>query len=174
MLESDMPNYALKQCEVYMQFGLAAEKSQCLEMDAGNLILAWITLFIPTERLDRNTAEWFQQILDDVNRRTLGNLLRLVKTMGTVDQSIQDSLEVALKKRNYLMHRFFSAHNFAIYSDEGRHEMVKELQEIQAIFDYTSSVLKAMARALDGLSGRESPSPKLLEKLVSEGKQLAI
>jgi hypothetical protein len=58
-------------------------------------------------------------VLDDLNSRTLGALLKIVKNIASLDAETDARLKDALKRRNYLMHHFFPTHNFAIYSAEG-------------------------------------------------------
>jgi hypothetical protein len=159
---------------VYAEFGFAAEKAQCLELDAGNVILAHLQFWRGNRDVDEETREWFRQLASDMNRRTLGNLLKHRKGLATYDENILDAIDAALEKRNYLVHRFFPSHNFAIFSVEGRQEMVEELQEIQRQFDRATMMLNGIAGTLDKAAGKEPLSQELLEQLVADGKSIAI
>ena len=92
------------QLEVYTQFGIAAEMAQCLEIDASNLALAYLAAFVNTDEITSEPAEWFRAINEDLNRKTLGQLLRAVKRFATYGDEILETMDEALIKRNYLMH----------------------------------------------------------------------
>jgi hypothetical protein len=159
---------------VYAEFGFAAEKAQCLELDAGNVILSILHFWRGNEELDEASQEWFGHLLADMNRRTLGTLFRHLKGLATYDGSILDAIDTALEKRNHLMHRFFPSHNFAIFSDAGRLAMIDELHEIQRELDHASIILNLVAGNMDKARGKQAPSPEFLEQLRTDGKRLAI
>lgn len=162
------------QYELYAQFGIASEKAQCLEMDAGNALLSYVTMFIPNEKIDAEISEWFRHLVEDVNRRTLGNLLTKVRDMGILDQFILDAVNDALERRNYLMHRFFPAHNFAIFSAEGRRTMTAELRDIQQKLDRARIMLMGMASTMEQFAGREARTQEFLDRLGADGKRVGI
>ena len=101
--------------ELYAEFGMAAEKAQVLEVEAGNVGLAFLAIFVkPGERITEERREFFRQIVEDANRQNLGKLLRVVKSIGTYSNSMITTIDKALERRNYLTHHFFRTHNFAI------------------------------------------------------------
>src|SRR6202011_5437298 len=108
------------QLEVYTQFGIAAEMAQVLEVDAGNVALAVVALFTDVDKITPEQTEWFRTLIEDLSTRTLGRLLRSDKNLVTCDDNFVETVDEALIKRNYLMHRFFPYHNFALFSAEGR------------------------------------------------------
>lgn len=79
----------------------------------------FVAAFVNTDQITSEEQEMFRGLVDDVNRKTLGALLKAVKRLGTLDQSILEAVDDALERRNYLSHGFFRSHNFAILS-EGR------------------------------------------------------
>ena len=100
-----IPDIPADQLDVYTQFGIAAEMAQCV-VDASNLALAYIAAFVNTDEITPELAEWFLAIEEDLNRKTLGQLLRSVKQFATYGDEILETMDEALIKRNYLMHRF--------------------------------------------------------------------
>jgi len=158
-----------------MEFGITAEKAQVLEFEAGNVALAFITChFLKPDQITDEQREMLQGVMNDVNRKTLGTLLKQIKTTATFDQTILDTVDAALERRNYLMHKFFRSHNFAIFSEEGRTAMIQELKDIQKQLDLAHAMLSAVTSSLDALAGRSGMAEKLVEQLVAEGKRVAI
>src|ERR1700730_14095644 len=90
----------------------------------------------------------------DLNRKTLGQLLGAVKRFATYGDEILETMDEALIKRNYLMHRFFPYHNFALFSAEGRREMLAELDEIQQKLNLAHVMLSTLCDGLHHIAGR--------------------
>ena len=163
------------QLEVYTQFGIAAEMAQCLEIDASNLALAYIAAFVNTDEITSELAEWFRAINQDLNRKTLGQLLRAVKRFATYGDEILETMDEALIKRNYLMHRFFPFHNFALFSVEGRKEMIAELDEIQKKLTAAHWMLIAMGDGLLAVTGKSLGDQEgLRERLLARGRRVEL
>ena len=163
------------QLEVYTQFGIAAEMAQCLEIDASNLALDYIAAFVNTDEITSELAEWFRAINEDLNRKTLGQLLRAVKRFATYGDEILETMDEALIKRNYLMHRFFPFHNFALFSVEGRKEMIAELDEIQKKLTAAHWMLIAMGDGLLAVTGKSLGDQEgLRERLLARGRRVEL
>ena len=163
------------QLEVYTQFGIAAEMAQCLEIDASNLALDYIAAFVNTDEITSELAEWFRAINEDLNRKTLGQLLRAVKRFATYGDKILETMDEALIKRNYLMHRFFPFHNFALFSVEGRKEMIAELHEIQKKLTAAHWMLTAMGDGLLAVTGQSRGDQEgLRERLLARGRRVEL
>jgi hypothetical protein len=167
---------AADEYDVYAEFGMTAEKAQSLEVAAGNVALSYLTLFYlyKTNTVSPEVTEMFGGIIDDLNAKTLGRLLRHVKSIGTVDDKILHAVDEALERRNYLIHRFFPTYNFAIFSETGRQEMIDELREIRGKLAFAEGILNAMAENFDTLAGRGGVSEKIAEELRSKGKRVKI
>ena len=116
--------------ELYFKFGLTAEMAQVMEVEAGNFALTFITAWFDPSKITDELREIFRALIDDVNTRTFGNLVRHIRSATQLDDKIIEIVESALEKRNYLIHKFFRSHNFAIHSEEGRKKMRDELDEI--------------------------------------------
>jgi hypothetical protein len=142
-----------------------------LEVEAGNVALSFVALLVGTDQIDDDKRALFSSLERDVNRRTLGNLLRQITGIISFDETIIGIIDVALEKRNYLTHHFFRAHNFAIFSKDGRREMTKELKEIQRTFGTARSYLSAISSLLGKHAGIQEAE---IEQLVERGKSVRI
>jgi hypothetical protein len=161
------------QYELYAEFGMAAEKAQVLEVAAGNVALGFLAMFIKTEQITPEETEMYRAIVDDVNRKTFGALLKHLKSTMNLSDSIINVVDEALERRNYLTHHFFRTHNFALYSEEGRKKMTGELKEIGEKLELAKRTLDAMAELMDQIAGRKA-DVKIAERLVARGKKIDI
>ena len=171
----DISGLPSDQLEVYTQFGIAAEMAQVLEVDAANAALAWLALFTDTDKTTPEQTEWSRSLIEDLTRKTLGSLLRSVKKLVMCDDKIVEIVDEALVKRNYLMHRFFLHHNFALFSAEGRREMLTELDEIQEKLQAAHVMLNVMFDGLHHLAGRTTIQEDVergTERFVARGRRV--
>jgi hypothetical protein len=130
---------------LYEEFGRAAEMAQVMEVEAGNVALVFVTLTVdPQKPITNEQRKFYRAVVDDVDRRTFGNLLKQIRSVVQIDKSIEDIVNDALEKRNYLTHRFFRTHNFAIHSEEGRKAMRAEIDEIHTAFNLAHATLSGM------------------------------
>lgn len=112
--------------ELYAKFGITAEAAQLFEVELGTLILCaraieqgWI--------FEADSAK-ARKLLGDIDRSTLGHLLRSLKKCVELDDALADRFGSALQTRNRLFHRFYESHNFKIQTDEGRDAMIADLE----------------------------------------------
>jgi hypothetical protein len=163
------------QHDLYAEFGVAAEKAQALEIAAGNVALSFLAVWVKKDEITPEVSEFFRSIVDDCNRSTLGKLLKQIKSIGSFDDAIIRAVDEALERRNYLVHKFFRTHNFAISSEDGRREMRTELREIQIKLDYAHALLVGISGVLDQLGELDHSGDKiLLEELQARGKRVDI
>ena len=115
--------------EVYAFFGLAAYCCQLLEQGIVNLLVG-------LRILGKKTPTWgdVRTLYDEVDRKTLGQLLRGVRELAPFDPQLEGELANALKKRNYLLHHFFVQHSESLLSATGQRKMIDELSGIIAMF----------------------------------------
>jgi hypothetical protein len=83
-------------------------------------------------------------------------------------------VDEALDRRNYVTHHFFRTHNFRLYSEEGRKEMLAELKEIRAQLGLAQQMLEAMVALMGQIAGRKPMDMDWLQKLQSRGKKVDI
>ena len=165
---------AQDELELYAEYGITAEKAQVLEVEAGNVALAFLALFVNTDRISPEEREMYRGIVDDVNRKTLGALLKSIRTLARFDDALLKIVDEALERRNYLAHRFFPTHNFAIFSDAGRQEMIAELRDIQMKLDRAHAALSAISSALLKFRGGVPSPDEFAKKRMTEGKRLRL
>lgn len=148
--------------QVYTKYGQIAEKAQVLETEVGNVVLAFFALFVGTKDLSEEKKGFYSHLLKEVNRQTLGRLLSHIKTIVEFDAKTFEIVDTALEKRNYFTHHFFRTHNFAIYSEAGRSELLRELTAIGEHFDLAHTCLSAITGLLMKISGIASPDPSAM------------
>lgn len=160
--------------ELYAQFGIAAEKAQTLETAAANFVLTYLGLLFEPGKITPDQREFLRSIVDDINHKTLGSILKNLKELATFDQTFIATVEEALERRNYLTHHFFRSHNFAIYSEEGRRVMIEELRNIQEEFCRAVAMLSAASGSLQGFTELPRVTEEQIQKLVAEGRRIEI
>ena len=157
-----------------MEFGQAAEMAQVMEMAAGNLALAYVSLAFDPATITDEERQIFKDVINDVNSRTLGNLLKQISKICSVSEGIESSIKEALKKRNYLIHNFFRTHNFAINSQEGRETMIAELRDIFKALNRANSILSGMTHTLNEIFNRPNITEEEAKEFENNGKRLGI
>ena len=135
--------------ELYCKYGRTAEMAQVMEFEAGNFVLACISVMFDPKTITDEQRRMFRSVIDDVDRRTFGNLLNQIRNTATISEEIEKTVTEALEKRNYLTHKFFKAHNFAINSEEGRKAMNAELDDIYRALNLAHAVLSGMTHTLN-------------------------
>lgn len=119
--------------DVYRKFGEAAEAAQLLETDLGTMLLFFGVvdegLISPALEVDSKAAT---DLLERINRQTLGQLLRNSKRHTDALNELEPLLVGALEERNRLAHSFYRQHNLRRNSDAGRAIMLKDLAFIHA------------------------------------------
>ncbi len=114
--------------DVYRKYGETAEAAQLLETELGNILLFCES--VDQGLIERTDSKLAKEILDKINRSTLGRLLKsLEKKLGGAD-SVLNLFREALAERNRLAHSFYREHNFRRNSDRGCSIMLKDLEEI--------------------------------------------
>lgn len=114
--------------DVYAKFGEVAEAAQLLETQLGNMLLA---RGVEEEDLIANQRpERAAVLLREVNRKTLGGLLRSPGLATLSAAGLEELFAEALKERNRLNHSFYREHNFRRNSANGRAEMLDDLDRI--------------------------------------------
>lgn len=160
--------------QLYTKFGRTAEMAQSLEVEAGNVFLGIVAIWVKTDEITDEQRAFHRDLVNDLNRRTLGDLLRHMRPLIAHDESVVSGIDTALERRNYLMHGFFRTHNFRIFSEEGRGIMSRELDEIYRSLAFARASLGAFTLMLEKLAGREGKSEKLAEQFLAQGKRIEI
>lgn len=112
--------------DIYRKFGETSEAAQLLETELGNkLLIIYGTEENLFEQPDPSKA---QEIYDQINRHTLGQLIKKIHQKDKSTTDVAALLTEALKLRNHLAHSFYLRHNLRRNSQEGRTLMMHDLE----------------------------------------------
>ncbi len=143
--------------ELYAKYGIAAEAAQLFETELGTLLLCVRGLengwhIVPDEVKAR-------KVLDAIDRSTLGRLLNSLKRHITIEESLEKCFLSGLQARNQLMHGFFEKHNFKIQSEDGRKEMIANLEnlygELFKAWQYAGKLTMSISAAMHNDSHKD-------------------
>lgn len=114
--------------ELYAKFGITAEAAQLFETELGTLLLCVRGLesgwhVVPDMESTRD-------LLCEIDRSTLGGVLTKLKRYVEFDDDLSVRFASALAARNRLNHGFYERHSFKIQTDEGRDEMMADLEAL--------------------------------------------
>ena len=139
--------------DVYRKFGETSEAAQLLETELGTMLL--MVGCIEADLLENPDAKRATEIYKQINRHTLGQMIKKLGHKTTSIAHLEDVLAEALRVRNRLAHSFYLRHNLRRNSDDGRETMMKDLESMH------EKILKAY-KAVMLLSGVD------LDKVVAE------
>lgn len=114
--------------DVYRKFGEASEAAQILETELGTLLLEH--KLIEADLFEKPDSDRATAIYDQINKQTLGQLIRSLGHVSDLDFDVDQVLSDALVARNRLAHSFYLKHNLRINSEEGRDVMMRDLDVI--------------------------------------------
>ncbi len=160
--------------QLYAEFGIAAEKAQVLELEAGNVVLLFIALTVDPKTITPADKAAYRKLADEVDRKTLGSLLRQIRKIIEFDSSSEKVISEALRKRNYLVHGFFKTHNFAIFNESGRIKMREELNDISKHLDIAHMHLSVISQLLEKISGRDDCTEENAKRFKELGQSVKI
>lgn len=115
--------------EIYRKFGEASEAAQLLETELGTLVIEAQCRESENGPL---ALDCNPQAIDQVNRSTLGQLIRRAAHYSTSLEELEEILASALNERNRLAHHFYREHNIRRNSEEGRAKMLVDLELIHS------------------------------------------
>jgi hypothetical protein len=112
-----------EQCrEVYARFGLAVYMANVLEHGLVNLVV--ISKKAQGQIPTRSDCD---AVFEKHFAQTMGTLLREASLHATISTELQATLDHALKRRNFLCHRFFYERAIEFMATAGRDAMIAEL-----------------------------------------------
>ena len=126
--------------EVYRKFGEVSEAAQLLETELGTMLLEHKC--IDAGLLERPSSQRATAIYTQINKQTLGQLIRSFGTIGHSVEDLEQLLLDALASRNRLTHTFYLEHNLRRNSDDGREVM---LHDLEAMHDHLLEAYKAVS-----------------------------
>ena len=150
--------------EVYARFGLAVYFAQVLEHSLVNALV--ILDLIPSQRyLVRSRDDWKAKVdafMDHNFQATMGRLMKNLREVTEIDAELEQLLNDALSKRNWLIHHFFRERAKKFMSSDGREQMLCEIDECRELF-YTAD--KRLETIVEPLRRKAGITDELLERV---------
>ena len=140
---------------VFACFGSAAQHSQYYEAALEEFLVVYNETFKKSL-----TLQDLEAIETKLRKKTIGALLREFRKYVTInDGTIEQFLDNALQKRNFLIHDFFRQRQEKFRTNKGRMEMLAELvgieNELKRATDLINGMRVAISEALGSKSGNE-------------------
>jgi hypothetical protein len=129
--------------DTYAHYGLAMYQAQVLEHGVVNAMV--YARLAERHRVTRDEIDAFMGLEFE---KTLGALLRNLKTYVTVPDSLATSLPEALRLRNFLAHDYFRERAAAFMTEAGCLAMIEELQVWQEQFRGASRALTELMKPI--------------------------
>lgn len=130
--------------EICAHFGAAMYYAQCLEHGIAN---ALVLLDLLPRTAGRWTDEEYDGFYDRNFEKTLGNLVKHLKSVTSIPQELEVALEASRKKRAFLAHNFFRERNDAFFRREHA-AIIAELEAMRAFFEQTDRQLDRFMQPL--------------------------
>lgn len=133
---------------VFACFGSAAQHSYFFEAALGEFLLVYNKILKTSL-----TLQDLEIIETKIQKKTMGALLsEFRKYVKIHDNTIEQYLDNALKKRNFLIHHFFRQRQKKFHTEKGRMAMLKELvgieKELEQATDLTNGMRVALSEAV--------------------------
>lgn len=99
----------------------------------------------------------------------MGRLLQKLKDEGQPTEEVTSLLTVALQKRNWLAHSYFSQHSVELTVQNGRSQMIKELQAMIEMFMQATAKLDNITKPIARSYGyTEEMEAKAMVEMLAE------
>jgi hypothetical protein len=106
--------------------------------------------------------DFIRDILDSVNRNTLGQLLKALNNHKQSPDALNSLLIKARDERNRLSHSFYREHNLRRNSEEGRPLMLQDLKAIHtALLDANKADMQLQGINTDSAGPMQLPTRHL-------------
>jgi hypothetical protein len=131
------PEWSPTEHEIFRDFGFVAFEAQMLESSLVTILLvAEDAGRIEIKKSKKKSNLEFEFFLSE---KTMGQLFHILKEDGVNDE-LMELIDDALEARNYLMHHFYTWNTSKYATEEGRGEMLKELQRLRFRIGRTQQV----------------------------------
>jgi len=153
--------------EVYAYFGLAMYRAQCVEQSIVQLLI-FFDFFKENAPKFSTSEKWeedFDRFDEMLSKKTMGNLLNSIKKLSVLDDDIENTLSLALKKRNWLAHAYFVDHALDFINESGRNQMITELEKVIELFNLVENILQPISSSAALKYGL---TDEILEKIKKE------
>lgn len=123
--------------DVYAHYGLAMYLAQIFEH---GIVNALVILRLPEK--EKYTRQDIDEFMEGRFQKTLGALLKHLKSEIVLPPDLESVLTEALNRRNYLAHHYFRERAEKFVTRNGRAEMLQELQIDQQLFEKADEQLE--------------------------------
>ncbi len=158
--------------EVYAYFGLAVYSAQCVESSIIQMLI-FCDLYEKEAINKQSQTEWeakFDEFDQQLSAKTMGRLIGHLKLLNVINSDTEESLAIALKKRNFLAHRYFPERGMDFINHLGREKMIKELSEMVDFFHQIENILNPITMEIAEKYGL---TEQVLEEIVAKEKESA-
>jgi len=85
--------------------------------------------------------------MDAKYKQTLGKIIKDLSQKIEIPEDIKNDLEIALGRRNWVVHHFFREYGLSALSDKAQSEAISRLRECRKAFDILCAHVYYQARA---------------------------
>jgi len=143
--------------DVYQKYGFTSEAAQLLETELGTIL--FISGAVEQNLIETQDPDAANTLYRNINRKTLGQLLKGVKNTSVSVEHLEELLSKALKERNRLAHSFYRQHNFRRNSEDGCQVMLDDLENIhEVLLEAYKAVMLLSGIDLDKVSPSNVPT----------------
>ena len=122
--------------DVYAHFGVASYMAQCLERS-----IAMVLVFVCGKGPKEVTRAELDNVLNKTFKKTMGQLIRELRSEG-YPKAMESAIDLALEKRNWLIHNYFYDRAGHFLTPKGREVMINELIEVRLLFEEVDGFLE--------------------------------
>jgi hypothetical protein len=149
---------------VFACFGSAAQHAQQFEAALAEFLSDY-------NKLSKRavTPQEFEVLDQKLQKRTLGTLLREFSRYVTIeDPKVVGFLEMALERRNFLMHHFFREREDRLRLEKDRMDLLSELVGIDRVLEKAATIIRGMRIAVTEAISDQKQAGERSEKGDSE------
>ena len=144
---------------IFACFGSAAQHGWLFEVALEEFLLTYNKLC--KKSLDLNDLEAIEKKL---SKQTMGRLLAEFRKHVTIDDhTVEQCMDSALQKRNFLIHHFFRKRQEKFRTEKGRMELLAELVAIERELKHATDLTNGMRVAVSRKLGLNNDSMKAEE-----------
>ena len=144
---------------IFACFGSAAQHGWLFEVALEEFLLTYNKLC--KKSLDLNDLEFYEK---NLRKQTMGRLLAKFRKNVTIDDdAVEQCMDSALQKRNFLIHHFFRNRQEKFHTEKGRMELLAELVAIECELKHATDLTNGMRVAISEQLASKDESMKTEE-----------
>ena len=123
--------------DVYALFGLVFYLFNCFEVGLSGFFALWSQKILISGGATLDETEFVHKVREAINKfdsLPTGSVVKELRKYVDIPEEALSQIESAIKRRNYLAHRFFHKHSYAFATIEGRKDMVEILRASHRIY----------------------------------------